>query len=312
MEWARVFNRRGGRVFDLLPISRSFGDWVILLYPLAVRAIDTIFFTDLDGTLLDHDSYSWAAAQDALEEIEQRQLPLVLVTSKTRAEVEVLRRKMGHGHPFITENGGGIFFPRGYFPKKVEDAASVSHQYMCVALARPYAEITAALDEIAEETGAGAVGFRQMSAREIAQNTGLTVREAELARQREFDEPFFFTGSEEEQQRFRAAARVRGLTLARGGRFWHAFSGSDKGRAVQRLMKVYREVLRGSGRVRSVALGDSANDLPMLRAAGVAVVIPQPGGNHDEALLEELPRAIRAPAAGPQGWNAAVLELLRG
>jgi mannosyl-3-phosphoglycerate phosphatase len=277
-----------------------------------MRAIDTILFTDLDGTLLDHDSYSWAAAEEALAEIERRRLPLVLVSSKTRAEIEVLRRKLGNGHPFVSENGGGIFFPRGYFPKKVEGAASVSHQYQCVALARPYAEILAALEEIAEETGASVVGFRHMSAREVAQNTGLTPREAELARQREFDEPFFFTGGAEEQARFLAAARERGLTVTRGGRFWHAFAGSDKGRAVERLMKLYREALRGSGRVRSVALGDSANDLPMLKAAKVAVVIPKPGGAHDETLTDALPRAIRAPAPGPEGWNEAVLELLRG
>jgi mannosyl-3-phosphoglycerate phosphatase len=277
-----------------------------------MRAIDTIFFSDLDGTLLDHDSYSWAAAEEALAEIERRRLPLVLVSSKTRAEMEVLRRKLGNGHPFVSENGGGIFFPRGYFPMKVEGAVSVSHQYLCVALARPYAEILAALEEITEETGASVVGFRQMSAREVAQNTGLTPRQADLARQREFDEPFFFTGSAQEQARFLAAARERGLTITRGGRFWHAFAGSDKGRAVERLMKLYREALRGSGRVRSVALGDSANDLPMLKAANVAVVIPKPGGAHDETLTDALPRAIRAPAPGPEGWNEAVLELLRG
>lgn len=275
-----------------------------------MRAIDTIFFTDLDGTLLDHDSYSWAPAQEALEEIERRRLPLVVVSSKTRAELEVLRRKLGNGHPFISENGGGIFFPRGYFPIKVEGAVSASHQYMCLALARPYAEITATLDEIAEETGAGVVGFRQMSPREVAQNTGLGVREAQWAQQREFDEPFFFTGNEEEQQRFLAAAKERGLTITRGGRFWHAFAGSDKGRALERLMKLYRATLRGSGRVRSVALGDSANDLPMLQAANVPVIIPKPGGKHDQALVDALPRAIQAPAPGPAGWNAAVLELL--
>lgn len=275
-----------------------------------MRAIDTIFFTDLDGTLQDHDSYSWAPAEPALDEIARRRLPLVLVSSKTRAEIEALRRKLGNGHPFVSENGGGIFFPRGYFPKKVEGAVSASHQYLCVPLARPYAEVTALLDAIAAETGASVVGFRHMSAREVAQNTGLSAREAEWARQREFDEPFFFTGDGETQARFLSAARERGLTITRGDRFWHAFAGSDKGRAVERLMRLYRAALPGSRRVRSVALGDSLNDLPMLQAASVAVIIPKPGGAHDEALAEALPRAIRAPAPGPQGWNATVLQLL--
>lgn len=276
-----------------------------------MRPIDTIFFSDLDGTLLDHDSYSWAPAQPALDELARRRLPLVLVSSKTRAEMDLLRRKLGNGHPFVSENGGGIFFPRGYFPGNVAGAVSASHQYLCIPLARPYAQITALLDTLAQETGASLVGFRQMSAREVAQNTGLAPREAQLARQREFDEPFFFTGSEQAQQRFLDAARQHGLTLTRGGRFWHAFAGSDKGRAIQRLMQLYRRALRGSARLRSVALGDSANDLPMLKAASVAVVIPKPGGAHDPTLTDALPRALLAPAPGPRGWNAAVLELLR-
>lgn len=277
-----------------------------------MRAPNLIFFTDLDGTLLDHDSYSWAAAQEALDELARRRMPLVFVTSKTRAELDVLRRKMGHGHPFVTENGGGVFIPLSYFPKRMEDTVPAGHQHVCIPLARPYGEIIAALDEIAQETGVNVVGFHHMSAREIAQNTGLQLRDAELARQREFDEPFFFAGDEKEQQRFVTAAGQRGLTVARGGRFWHLFGGSDKGRAVKRLMSLYREALRGATRIRAVALGDSANDLPMLQAADTAILVAKPGGSYDEEVLAQLPRAIRAPAPGPAGWNAAVLELLRG
>ncbi len=277
-----------------------------------MRAPDSILFTDLDGTLLDHHSYSWAAAAEALEEIERRRLPLVLVTSKTRAEVEALRRKMRHGHPFITENGGGIFFPRGYFPRRPADAAPFGHQNFGIALARPHAEILAALQELATESGAEVVGFHHMSAREVAGNTGLPLREAELARQRDFDEPFFFAGAtEEQQQRFLSGAQQRGLIVTRGGRFWHLFAGSDKGKAVERLMRLYREALTGAARIRSIALGDGANDLPMLRAASVAVLIPGPNGAIAPELLEALPSAIRAPAPGPRGWNAAVLDLLR-
>jgi len=156
------------------------------------------------------------------------------------------------------------------------------------------------------------VGFSDMSAREVAQNTGLSEKEAELAKQRDFDEPFFFTGDEKQQRQFMEAAAFRKLTVTRGGRFWHMFSGSDKGRAVQKLLALYREALRGATRVRAVGLGDSANDLPMLQAARIGVLVAKPGGRYDEEVLEQLPRVVRAPAPGPAGWNAAVLEILRG
>ena len=53
-----------------------------------------VVFTDLDGTLLDHTSYSHQAAEPALEAIRERRIPLVFCTSKTRAEVEQDRKSV--------------------------------------------------------------------------------------------------------------------------------------------------------------------------------------------------------------------------
>jgi mannosyl-3-phosphoglycerate phosphatase len=267
-----------------------------------------LVFTDLDGTLLDHKSYSFAAAQEALHELERRKIPLVLVTSKTRAEVEVLRRKLRHQHPFITENGGGVFIPQGYFPRKIPGEARIA-RYHVLMLARPYAEMVEALRELAAECGAQVVGFHDMSAREVARNTGLSTQEAELARKRDFDEPFFFAGGDARvEAEFARLAKARGIEVARGGRFWHLFAGSDKGKATKKLLDLFRA---GSHlRLRAVGLGDSANDIPMLQAVDVPYLIPKPDGSYDEEVLARMPNVHRAPAPGPRGWNEAVLELL--
>ncbi len=189
-----------------------------------------VLFSDLDGALLDANTYSWRGAEEALEEIARRKIPLIFCTSKTRAEVEYLRAKMGNRDPFITENGGGIFVPYGYFnlPMKGADRAGHNHGF---ALGRPYAEIVEALEEISAESGTSVAGFHSMNAREIAANTGLSLEMAQLAAKREFDEPFFFAASNpKSEQKFLDIARERGLGVARGDRFWHLFSGSDKGR----------------------------------------------------------------------------------
>jgi mannosyl-3-phosphoglycerate phosphatase len=267
-----------------------------------------ILFTDLDGTLLDHRTFSWEAAKDALHEIERRRVPLVFCTSKTRAEVESLRRKIGNAHPFISENGGGIFIPHGYFPQRIEGAVTVK-TYHCIALARPYKEITESLDEIAAEAGVEAVGFHQMSAKEIAENSGLDPQQVQLARQRDYDEPFFLAGATpKKEEAFVRLARERKLEVVRGSRFWHIHAGSDKGRAIRELMKYFRAGWRI--KLRAIALGDSANDLPMLVAADVAVLLPKHDGSFDEAVTAKLPRITRGSAPGPEGWNEAVLELL--
>ena len=269
-----------------------------------------VIFTNLDGTLLDHHSHSWAAAGEALEEIERRRVPLVFVTSKTRAEVEVLRRKLGNAHPFVTENGGGLFIPNGYFNQPMTGSTRAGH-YHCFALGKPYSEVVAALEEIAHEAGVEVAGFHDMSVREVAENTGLSFREAELAREREFDEPFFFAGASEEAiARFVELAGQHGFQVRREGRFWDLFSGSDKGRAVRQLIGLYRKSMQG--RVRSVGLGDSANDIPLLTAVDQAVLLPGPEGEFDPEATERLRSVTRGPAAGPVGWNETILHILGG
>jgi mannosyl-3-phosphoglycerate phosphatase len=246
------------------------------------------------------------ATSNALHALERRGIPLVFASRGTRAEVEFARRRLANTHPFITENGAGLYLPEGYFRQRPADAVTMRH-YHCISLARPYAEACAALEEAAAEAGAEVAGFHQMSAREIAENSGLPLRFAELARQREYDEPFFFAGEEAgANRRLAEAAAQHGWQVRRGERFWHISSGADVGRAVRRLLELYRTARHA--RVRSVAIGSTLADLPLLKAAGRALVLRREGGAHCEELVERLPSARRVEAGGAEGWAAAVMR----
>ncbi len=274
----------------------------------AVLPAHIVIFTGLYGMLLDERTHSWAAAEEALELVRRRRVALVFCTSKTRAEVETLRRKLGLAHPFITENGGGIFIPHGYFSHRIESSTASTRHEHCIALGRAYADITEALEESSQKAGVEIVNFRRMSVREIAENTGLAPREAELAKQRDFDEPFFLAGETSARiKKLMAAAKEHGLQISRGGQFWHAHGGSDIGRAVRELVKHYRKGRHS--RMRSVALGSSANDLAMLAAVDTAILLPRGAGTYDAEVLAKLPQVRQAKAAGPAGWNVEVLKI---
>lgn len=267
-----------------------------------------VIFTAVEGALLDPKSHSWSAAEEALQELDRRRVPLVLATAGTRAELEPFRAKIGHGHPFITESGGGLFLPDGYFNQKLPGATRVG-RYFCVAFGRPYAEAVSAAEEFAKESGASIEGYSNMRAREIARNTGEPVRQAELAKQREFSERFFFAGDTDAiEAKFERAAQEHKWLAVRGEPFWELRSGNDEARALRHFMKLVRDSQHA--RLRSVALGSSARDLPLLAAADQAVVLPHRGQEFDPALTSRLPRAIPGEASGPAGWNAAVLKLL--
>jgi mannosyl-3-phosphoglycerate phosphatase len=261
-----------------------------------------LVFTDLDGTLLDEDTYDWSAAREALAALADRRVPVVLCSSKTRAEMRPLARILGIDAPLIVENGGAVV-SRTMPP----DARwRLDDDEWLLELGTPRPALLRALAEIAEETGAQVKGFARFSTEEVSRLTGLSAAAAALASQRQYDEPFLV--EKDEIARVAAAAQRRGLRVTRGGRFHHLTGPVDKGRAVKEARALYA----ADSPPATLGLGDSANDLPFLAAVDRPLVIPRPGGRIDPDLAASLPAAERAPAPGPAGWNAAVLAVLRG
>ncbi|OGS98827.1 MAG: hypothetical protein A3K04_10535, partial [Gallionellales bacterium RBG_16_56_9] len=260
----------------------------------------TIIASDLDGTLLDSTDYSFAAAQPALAMIRARDVPLVLCSSKTRAEIEEYRRRLDNGHPFIAENGGGIFIPHGYFSVPLD--AAESGNYRLILLGMPYAEIRSRFVRLREQLGARVRGFADMTVEEVSVLTGLSPDEAVLARQRDFDEPFVFEGLPDES--FLRAIEASGLCWTQG-RIFHIMGNHDKGRAVNILMSLYRQQY---GSVASIGLGDSLNDLPMLMEVDHPVLVRHEDGSFDARIA--IPRLLKTKLPGPAGWNETVMQLL--
>jgi len=272
-----------------------------------------LIFTALEGALVDPHTDSFAGAEEALAELERRKIPFVLLTSRTREEIEPLRRKLGHNHPFVTENGGGIFFPDGYFSLQIPGAVRTA-RYLSIAQGRPYREVCEALDEIAEACAVGVAGFHHMSLREIADNTGLRPRRAELARAREFDEPFYFTTTDGKSiDRFVQAARERGFDTRRGRTFWHLSSRCDTARAVRTLAQLFREATHI--KLRLVGIGGSEEDLLWLRAIDHPVLLPDSREGANATDLNAVSRGQRraisvGDAPGAAGWNKAILDII--
>lgn len=267
-----------------------------------------VVFTDLDGSLLDSSTYSWEPARPALAALQALQVPIILASSKTRVEIETLRRDLDLHDPFITENGGAVYIPHDYFADMPPEARQ-RDGFHVLELGTPYTALRQALSEIAAELGTPLRGFRDMTITEVAALTQLSPADAELAMDREYDEPFVMDAPLPADRALEQAAHDRGLVVTRGGRFYHLLGGSDKGQACLHLLECYRRQRpRQAAYLGSIALGDSANDLSMLHAVDSPIVIPRADGSADPAL--RLPTATYAPAPGPEGWNLAILTLL--
>jgi mannosyl-3-phosphoglycerate phosphatase len=264
-----------------------------------------VIFSDLDGTFLDAQTYSYEPVRPILTRLKEQGIPLVICSSKTRAEIEVWIKTLGLDAPFIIENGSAIVFPPSW-PVILNSRLRLAGDKRILELGLPRQTVCDALEELSKKAGIRVRGFSVMPVHEIAERTGLSLDEAQRAMKREYSEPFVVEGaSSEAMKRFGELVRRRGMSYTHGGRFHHLMGATDKGKAVRILTEVMR---RRWDDIRTVALGDSLNDIPMLQAADIPVLVNRPNGSYADSPRDL--RFYRAPGVGPEGWAEAVGRLL--
>jgi len=263
---------------------------------------ELVLFTDLDGTLLDPVSYTCEKASPAVKHLQQKGIPIVFCSAKTRAEQEVYRAELGVDDPFIVENGGAIFISAGYFPFRF-DYNKTQGDFQVIELGSPYGSIRRILEKLRVELGVNFRGFADMTAEEVAQDSGLDMAAARRAKLREYEETVKLEGTPDEIGRVLKAIEAAGLNYAHGGRYYGVMGASDKGKATAILIDLFRRKL---GQVLTAGIGDSLNDLPMLSVVDKPILVQKPGGRWEAV---DLPRLSRVKGIGPDGWNQAVEEL---
>ncbi len=268
----------------------------------------TIIYTDLDGTFLDEKNYSFRESLPALRAGQERGIPVIFCSSKTRAEIEHLRRATEVTDPFIVENGGAIFVPEGYFPFTIEDSIGCDG-YDVIELGESYLKLVGLFRLLrAGSFNLSIVGFSDLTANELALECGMTLDEAERAKARGYTEPFrFFEATPDKVEIFLERIRQSGRQFSVGGRYHHLQGNIDKGHAVEILTHMYQ---RAFGEVTTIGIGDSPNDAPMLGKVALPIIVKRPSGAHHRVLVAQFSQARLTEGIGPQGWADAVLQLL--
>ncbi|MBO1255550.1 HAD-IIB family hydrolase [Alteromonas sp. 5E99-2] len=275
--------------------------------PLSTIAPESIIYTDMDGTLLDHDTYSIDPAKALLEKLQVNGIPVIPNTSKTFAELLSLRKKHNLTGPFIVENGAAVYIPHGFLPKKPAGALW-SDGYWCKSFSSSRSHWLQLVEGMSKRFNGKYVGFSKMSLDDIADATGLALDDAKLSSQRQYGEPVLFTGNDEEKADFISGLKIRGATILEGGRFIHVCGNVNKGMAMNWLTDIVKSQFNLPASPRKIALGDSGNDIAMLQEADIGIRIrthvkPPP----------DIPNAkgeiITSTKVGPEGWSETLSTL---
>jgi mannosyl-3-phosphoglycerate phosphatase family protein len=284
-----------------------------------------VLFTDLDGTLLDHFSYSAEVVRETLQLLDRVGIPVIFCSSKTFYEQIHLQGELGITHPFIMGNGSVVAVPRGYFstpptspvpkgrkdmeplpqPAILEEVPAVgvneqAHDFYTFA----HTDAHAMRRELAQLQDIK--GFSAATDAELTSATGLSGDALKRARNPWFTETLLTQLDAEQLTTLRKKLAEKGWALSRGGRFFTVHSALvDKGKAVKWLKEAFRQNMPETPLF--AAIGDSPNDAPMLEAVDCPFLVQR----HDGTWAEmEIPGLVRIESIGPTGFLAAVKILL--
>lgn len=237
----------------------------------------TVIFADIDGTIID-DTHNYDGSVPIIEQLLEHGAILAFCSSKTKGEIEFCQRRLRLNAPFIAENGGAIFIPKGYFPFEIPESKSTC-EYEVVELGIPYSIVREKLACASLKAETPTIGFGDMSVDKIASDSNLPLPLAVLAKRRMYDEPF--KTNQKHRKRLEEAVRAEGLTLMSGDKYFHVLGNSDKGRATNFLRRLFEKKFRN---IVTFGVGSSQNDFPMLSAVNIPMLVRRKWGGRNANL----------------------------
>ena len=261
-----------------------------------------VLLSDLDGTLLDLKSYSFAQSEASVNELKEEGVPIVFCSSKSRVEQEFYRGALGIEDPFIVENGSAIFIPRGYFSKKIPFNTYVIDDFEVITIGKPVGFIRDVIHQSRTYLGLSFTCYFDLSAEDVSMYTGLDLRSSRRAMQREFSETILKGDVNDGFLDFLSHNKLKSIP---GSKFQTIISSNaDKGKAVDILLALYENEW---GEVKSYGVGDSVNDFEMLQTVDDPYLVQRPGSQWAE--LDDV-TIKNVQGIGPAGWNKVSRILL--
>jgi len=250
--------------------------------------------TDVDGTLMDH-SYDLTPAKETIKILQKLSIPVILCTSKTASEVQVIREELNLNDPYIVENGAAIY---GESLQKVNGE---------IILGEKYKTLEAILNFISNEINYKLIPLNNLTDHEATELTGLKGNSLTLMRDRHWSMPFLNPPSFLEEK-INSCCKTLNVDIFKGNRMSHLLSAnSNKGKAINALKKYFN-----NENVKIIGLGDSPNDLPLLLNSDIKIVIPGLDGPNLN-LLKQLKdfKFILASEPNGYGWKNEINKLLK-
>ena len=250
--------------------------------------------TDIDGTLMDH-SYDYGPAKETIRWLQELNIPVIPCTSKTASEVKLIRRELSLRDPYIVENGGAIY------------GEELNGKTWDLILGETYERLESILVSLSKDVEYKLKPLNNLTDQEATDLTGLKGNDLTLMRDRYWSMPFL-NPPRNIDGKLADCCKKYNVVIFRGNRMSHLLSSnSNKGKAIDKLIQYSKKT-----NVKVIGLGDSPNDIPLLKRADYRIVIPSSLGPN-KRLIDELGNIDYIVSDKPHGlgWRKEINHLVK-
>ena len=260
-----------------------------------------LLFSDLDGTFMNHDDYSFESLKNLVSKLKKKH-SIIFNTSKTFKEVININRLLNLNFPFIVENGACIFFPKNYnfdfTNKKFFFSYKNYYGYPMTNKMELFKKIIA----IRIKNNFKFLFYNEISDKKLKEITNLNSDRIKESKQRLFNEPIFWRDTNTNFDKFQKIIKSIGGEINIGGRFIHITDGYNKGNAVKKFIDLL-DIKKSKGYL-SVSLGDSHNDLSMLEITDYSCIIKTK--KKKKLDLKKKKKLYHSKCLAPEGWSESI------
>lgn len=264
---------------------------------MSTSEVQAVVLAALDDVVATCSASQVLALRDALMGLERTGVPVVIWSERTRAEIELLRERLGATAPFISEDGSALFVPSAHVHFPVEANRTVAG-YGIVEFGLRYDQVVAVLSRVAQSVGIRLTRLTEMTIEDVARQLRISLVGARLVKLREYGELFRIEDEKAASRgRLFRALRAAGLSPWHGTPFDYVSGLADKRVAIDRV----RALLATTGRrVMMIGIGSRPRHLPVLHAADVRIIVHEGDPAATTQLLSQAPLAhvVETPGAG--------------
>ncbi len=251
-----------------------------------------LIFTDLDGTLLNRDTFKFDGIKIFLNELKNKNIIIIPNSSKTEDEIIEFNYEANFKFPFISENGS-IIHNLNYLSSEFPDK---------IMLAKNVHEIQNIFDKnINQDLKSKCKVISNLTMSEQIQIFGLPENKLKQVFKRTCTIPIKFEGNNEEKLRLKNILLKIGLDFKDGGRVLNLGDKINKADAMKKIIFMLQNKFKS--KPKTIAVGDNHNDIEMLKISDIPCLVKNDKFINKDLQIKNL---IISKQTAPEGWVEVV------